>query len=62
MGTNKSRRTLNVPIMAVAFAMIVVLIAEMDASNRINQFKVNQQPLIDIQKMIHSEQSKSIQP
>jgi hypothetical protein len=61
MGFNKSRRTLNVPIMAVAFAMIVVLIAEMDASNRINQFKVNQQPLIDIQKMITSEQSKSIQ-
>lgn len=60
MGSNKSRRTLNLPIMTAAFAIIVVLIAEMDSTTRINQFKVSQQPLIDVQQMIKSEELKSI--
>lgn len=60
MGSNKSRRTINLPIMAAAFAMIVVLIAEMDSSKSTTQFKASHQPLIDVQHMIESEQVKSI--
>lgn len=55
MGSNKSRRTLNLPIMAAAFAMIVILISEMDSTTRINQFKISQQPLIEVQQMIDNE-------
>lgn len=51
----KIRRSLNVPIMTSAFALIVVLIAAMDASTRKGHFTVSQQPLIDVQQMIRND-------
>jgi hypothetical protein len=52
IGTVKMRKSLNVPIMTAAFALIVTLVAAMDASHKTGQFTVSQQPLIDVQNMI----------
>ena len=49
----KTRRIYYVPIMCASIALVVALIADMDASNRIGRFGANQQPLIDVQKMIN---------
>jgi hypothetical protein len=57
IGTVKMRKSLNVPIMTAAFALIVTLIAAMDASHKTGQFTVSQQPLIDVQKMIKERAS-----
>jgi hypothetical protein len=54
----KMRKSLNVPIMTAAFALIVTLIAAMDASHKAGQFTVSQQPLIDVQKMISESASR----
>ena len=51
----KRRRILNTPIMATAFALIVTLIADMDSAAYSRNFKVNRQPLIDVQKMMQDE-------
>ena len=51
----KRRRILNTPIMATAFALIVTLIADMDSAAYSRNFKVNRQPLIDIQKMMQDK-------
>ena len=59
IGSSKGRRTINVPIMTAAFALIVVLIVEMDASDKIGRFSVNQQALIDVQKMIRDDMSSA---
>ena len=48
-------RNLNIPIMAAAFALIVTLISAMDDSTRPGHFSVNQQPLLDVQKMIKED-------
>jgi len=53
----KTRRSLNVPIMTAAFSLIVVLIANMDASRRKGQFTVSHEPLIRIQQMMKDNQS-----
>jgi hypothetical protein len=58
IGSGKMRRSLNVPIMTAAFALIVTLIAAMDASHKAGQFTVSQQPLIDVQKMINESASR----
>ena len=55
---NKGRRHFNVPIMAAAFALIVMLIASMDETTREGQFTVKRQALLDVQKMIHEENAK----
>ena len=55
--SNTKRRRFNVPIMTAAFSLVVVLIAAMDASTKEGQFTVSRQPLIDVQKMIHEENS-----
>jgi hypothetical protein len=58
IGSGKMRKSLNVPIMTAAFALIVTLIAAMDASHKAGQFTVSQQPLIDVQKMINESASR----
>jgi hypothetical protein len=60
IGSSKGRRTLNVPIMTAAFALIVVLIVEMDSSDKIGRFSVNQQALIDVQKMIKENMALNV--
>ena len=58
VSANRGRRFFNVPIMTAGFALIVVLIASMDAATKQGQFTVNRQALIDIQKMIHQQNAK----
>jgi len=52
---HKRRRILNTPIMTTAFALIVTLIADMDSAAYSRNFKVNRQPLIDVQKMMQEK-------
>jgi hypothetical protein len=52
---SKSRRRFNVPIMTAGFALIVMLIAAMDASTKRGHFTVDRQPLLDVQRMINEE-------
>jgi hypothetical protein len=55
IGENKARRLINLPAMAAAFALVVVLIAEMDATSKSSRFKISQQPLIDVEQMIKED-------
>jgi hypothetical protein len=57
----KNHRSINLFIMAAAFAMIVVLIAEMDNPTKMSRFTVNQQPLKDILKMMKEDAVQKIQ-
>lgn len=51
-GSYSSRRTFVTPIMATAFALIIALIANMDSTTGVQHFKVSQEPLFDVQKMV----------
>jgi hypothetical protein len=51
--SHKRPRFLDTPLIAAAFALIVALIADMDSTKRVGNFRVSQQPLIEVQKMVH---------
>jgi hypothetical protein len=46
------RRIFFTPVMAAAFALVVVLIADMDNITGAHRLRVSQQPLIDVQQMM----------
>lgn len=52
---NKRRRVFNTALMAIAFALIVTLIADMDSRADSRNFKANLQPLNEVQKMMHDK-------
>ena len=53
----RGRRIINVPIMCAAIALVVSLVADMDASSkRLGNFEANQQPLLDVQRMIRGSE------
>lgn len=52
IGSYSNRRILDTPLMATAFALIVVLIANMDSTRGVQRFRVSQQPLIEVQQMM----------
>jgi hypothetical protein len=53
--TPRSHRSVNLYITAIAFSMIVVLIAEMDTPAKMGRFTVNQQPLREVQQIIKND-------
>lgn len=54
-GSYSFRRTFVTPIMASAFALIIALIANMDSTTGRQHFRVSQQPLVDVQKMVNQQ-------
>jgi hypothetical protein len=52
IGLYGKRRIFFTPLMSSAVALVIVLIADMDASVDANRFKVSQQPLLEVQKMM----------
>ena len=57
IGEQRRRRMMNAPLMTVAFALVVTLIADMDSAAYSKNFKVNLQALKDVQKMIEDNKS-----
>lgn len=53
-GTHGSRRILDLPLLAAAFALVVVLIADMDSTG-IHSLKVSLQPLKDIKELMQED-------
>lgn len=53
-GINGSRRIFEMPLLPVAFALIIVLIADMDSTNQ-NRFKVSYEPLKNLKKLMNRE-------
>ncbi|MFC5270355.1 hypothetical protein [Adhaeribacter terreus] len=53
-GNYGKRRILDLPLLATGFALVVVLIADMDSS-RTNGLRVSLQPLKDVQKMMQED-------
>ena len=51
----KKRGIIDTPVIAAAFALIVALIADMDSTKRVGNFQISQQPLIEVQKLIHQQ-------
>ncbi|MFC5270359.1 hypothetical protein [Adhaeribacter terreus] len=51
-GINGSRRISGFPLLPVAYALVIVLIADMDATS-LSRFQVSQEPLKNLQKMMH---------
>lgn len=51
VGMSRSRRLRGMPIMVLAFSLVIVMIADMDRPIT-GHFTVNQQPLIDVRDMI----------
>ena len=51
IGTYHTRRTFGIPLLAAAFAIVMVLIAEMDSTGG-GRFKVNLQPLREVREMM----------
>jgi len=51
-GSYGKRRILDMPLLAAAFAMVVVLIADMDSTG-IHRLKASLQPLKDVQETMH---------
>jgi hypothetical protein len=54
-GVNGMRRLLQLPWLPVAFGLIIVLIADLNSSRSQRNFKVTQQPLLDVLKMMESD-------
>jgi hypothetical protein len=54
-GVNGMRRLLQLPWLPVAFGLIIVLIADLNSSRTQRNFKVTQQPLLDVLKMMESD-------
>jgi hypothetical protein len=54
-GVNGMRRLLQLPWLPVAFGLIIVLIADLNSSSSQRNFKVTQQPLLDVLKMMESD-------
>jgi hypothetical protein len=51
-GTQSTRKTLGIPLLAAAaLALVIVMIADMDSTGR-HRFQVSQQPLIDVGNMM----------
>jgi hypothetical protein len=50
-GINGNLKSFGFPILPIAYAIVIVLIADMDSTS-FRRFKVSQQPLINLQKMI----------
>lgn len=53
-GTHGSRRTFDLPVLAAAFALVIIMIANMDSSGRY-RFKVSLQPFIDLEQMMEED-------
>lgn len=53
-GTYNNRRITDIALLASAFALVIVMIADMDSSSKPTNFKVSQQPLENTQKLIQS--------
>jgi len=53
-GTHGSRRVMDLPVLAAAFALVIVMIANMDSSG-VHRFKVSLQPYKDLQEMMQEE-------
>jgi hypothetical protein len=53
-GSYGKRRILDLPILAAAFSMVIVLIADMDSSST-HRIKVSQQPMKDVLQMIQED-------
>jgi uncharacterized protein YneF (UPF0154 family) len=49
-----TRRIISLPFMAAAFALVIVMIADMDSTGP-DRFQVSQQPLIDIKELIEKD-------
>ncbi|MFL5811326.1 MAG: hypothetical protein ACJ749_17520 [Flavisolibacter sp.] len=58
--SRKSRRKINILVMAAAFAMIVSLIVEMDLATKGSRFAISQKPLMDVQKMIKEDSMQAV--
>ena len=50
-GIHGTRRIFSAPILPIAFGLVIVLIADMDSTN-FRRFKVSQEPLENVQKMM----------
>ena len=50
-GISGSRRTFELPVLTITYAVVIVLIADMDSTS-LRRFKVSQEPLKSLQKMI----------
>ena len=50
-GINGASRIFKIPILPVAYGLVIVLIADMDSTN-FRRFKVSHKPLENLQKMI----------
>ena len=53
-GTFGKRRIFDLPVLAASFAIVIILIATMDSSGR-HRFKVNPQPILDLEQMMNQE-------
>ncbi|MBC5773656.1 hypothetical protein H8S95_06245 [Pontibacter sp. KCTC 32443] len=53
-GTYKNRGVIDIAFLAAAFALVIVMIADMDSSTKPTKFKVSQQPLENTQKLIQT--------
>jgi hypothetical protein len=53
-GTYGKRRILDMPLLAIAFALVVVLIADMDSSGT-RRLKVSVQPLLDVKELMKED-------
>ena len=53
-GSYGKRRILDMPLLAAAFGMVVVLIADMDSTG-IHRLKASLQPLQDVQEMMQEK-------
>jgi hypothetical protein len=62
MSIHRIRGSFHMPILAAAFALVVALIGNMDSTTQTSRFMANQQPLVDIQRMIQQEQTFSPAP
>jgi CDP-diglyceride synthetase len=60
IGSPKGKRTISVPVMTAAFALIVVLIADMDTTDKPGRFSINQKAMVDVQNMIKKDLSQYV--
>ena len=54
-GINGIRRLFEIPILPIAFGLVIVLIADLNSTSIQRRFKVTQQPLTDISEMMKKE-------
>ena len=53
-GTHGSRRVMDLPVLAAAFALVILMIATMDSSST-HRFRVNLQPYIELEQMMQED-------